>query len=684
MMGRKENKGKAGGGAMPERLIKKLHKLYFAVEKKQRKVQAALQKKMFISSEEGDFGKARMAEGSGGALELMEHQMADLIQERALQDELLRIIKDKKIQPVFQPIVSLKGGEVMGYEALARGPIDSPLHMPAQLFAIAAKHKMLLALEHVCREASIQQTKMLTAGQQLFLNLTPEVINDPEFRNGRTKQVVLHHGLLPEQVTFEITERTAISDFGNFTRALHHYRQQGYCIAVDDAGAGYSSLQAIAELYPDFIKLDMSIVRDIHNNPFKIAILEALVNLASAMNSKIIAEGVETVDELLTVMRLGVGYAQGFFFARPSNPPADISAEALDVIRAFRKKEAGRREKELGTSLGRVIGDIIEHVPTVPPETTTEQVEAKFAASAVRGVVVLQNSKPIGLVMKNRLYFHLGSYYGVSVYQKRSVELVMDSSPLIVNADLPLEAVSKIAMSREESNLYDLIIVVRDGLYVGVVSIMNLLNNITQLQVLCAHNSNPLTGLPGNLMIEEQLRRLLSKEVEFAVLYIDLNNFKAYNDKYGFEHGDQVLLMTAETLSRSLASEGQGDDFLGHIGGDDFIIITSAERAERIANAIIEIFDQEIRSAFPSEDLARGYIQVKNRRGAMEKFPITSISVAGVSNQYREFHNYWEIPEVAAELKKAAKQQKGSCFVFDRRKKKDNVLNRDKRSGTFS
>jgi diguanylate cyclase (GGDEF)-like protein len=656
---------------MPARLIKKIQKLYSELEKKQKKVQAAIQKTTITSKESTEQKQANEgARGSGSAHELMGHQMAELIQERTLHDELLRIIRDKKILPVFQPIVSLKDGEIMGYEALARGPADSPLHMPAQLFSVAVKHNLLLALEHICRELSIQQTQMLTPGQQLFLNVTPEVINDPEFRNGRTKQVVLHQGLIPEQITFEITERTAISDYGNFTRALHHYRTQGYCIAVDDAGAGYSSLQAIAELYPDFIKLDMSIVRDIHNNPFKIAILEALVNLASAMNSKIIAEGVETVDELLTVMKLGVGYAQGFFFARPANPPAAIAEEALDVIRKFRKKEAGRRAKEVGTSLGRVIGDIIEHVPTVNPETTTEQVEERFAASSVRGVVVLQGNKPMGLVMKNRLYFHLGSYYGVSLYHKRPVELVMDASPLIVNADLPLEAVSKIAMSREESNLYDLIIVVQDGQYVGVVSIMNLLNNITQLQVLCAHNSNPLTGLPGNLVIEEQLRRLLSTAAEFAVLYIDLNNFKAYNDKYGFERGDQVLLMTSETLSRSLAREGQGDDFLGHIGGDDFIIITTPDRAERVAAAIIEFFDQEIQAAFSEEDLSRGCIQVKNRKGIMEKFPVTSISIAGVSNKYREFQNYWEIPEVAAELKKAAKQQGSSCFVFDRRKKK--------------
>jgi len=172
-------------------------------------------------------------------------------------------------------------------------------------------------------------------------------------------------------------------------------------------------------------------------------------------------------------------------------------------------------------------------------------------------------------------------------------------------------------------------------------------------------------------MIEEKLRCLLTNEARFAVLYVDLNNFKAYNDKYGFERGDAVLLMTAETLSRALAREGQGEDFLGHIGGDDFLIITSPDRAENIARAIIEIFDKEIRAAYSAEDLERGYIQVKNRRGVLEKYPVTSISVAGVSNKYRNFANYWEIPEVAAELKKAAKQQKGSGFVFDRRKSRN-------------
>ena len=648
---------------MPKRLMKELQKLYHAVEKKQLKKKAKLQ--------EEALAKEGMRDGEikpVSSKEAYAKNMAELVKERDLLEELLRIIREQKITPVFQPIVDLRNGSIMGFESLARGPANSPLHMPATLFSTASRHNMTLPLEQVCREMAIRNMKGLGKKQQLFLNITPGVINDPEFQNGTTKRIALSHGVDPEQITLEITERTAISDYANFSRALLHYRRQGYNIAVDDAGAGYSSLQAIAELYPDHIKLDMAIVRDIHTNPFKRAILEALVNLAAATNSKVIAEGVETKDELLAVMKMGVGYAQGYYLARPAYPPLKVSQEALQVIVGYRKQEAAKKSRDESILLGMVIGDIVEHVPVVEPETRVDHVEEMFAASSVRGVAVVQGRRPVGLLMKNRLYYHLGTYYGVSLYQKRSVELVMDNAPLIVNADLPLEAVSKIAMSRNESVLYDLIMVVKNDQYIGVVSIMNLLNHITQLQVQCAHNSNPLSGLPGNLVIEDRIRRLLGQEGDFAVLYIDLNNFKAYNDKYGFERGDKVLLLTAEILSRSVAREGDGNDFLGHIGGDDFIIITTTERAEAIGQAIIQFFDEEIRSLYSEDDLERGFIQVKNRKGHLEKYPVMSIAVAGVSNQFRPFDNYWEIPEVAAELKKLAKQKGKSSVVFDRRR----------------
>lgn len=235
------------------------------------------------------------------------------------------------------------------------------------------------------------------------------------------------------------------------------------------------------------------------------------------------------------------------------------------------------------------------------------------------------------------------------------------------SADLFLEAVSQIAMSREEYNLYDYIIVVREGVYQGVVSIMNLLNNITQQQIRCAHNANPLTGLPSNLFISDRLKDLVDRRQPFAVLYLDLDNFKAYNDKYGFERGDRIILMTAQLLSSCLATSEGGGQFLGHIGGDDFIIIAQAKTAPGLAERIISEFDREIRNYYGREDLQRGTIEVKNRRGELENFPIMSISIAMVSTENVQFDNYLQVGEVAADLKKRAKQIPGSCFVVNRR-----------------
>ncbi len=584
-----------------------------------------------------------------------------------LREELEHIIKHKKISPVYQPIVNLKTGATMGYEALSRGPADSPLHYPAKLFNIAVETGLLLPLEQVCREAALKQMTALAADQQLFLNMNAAVIKDPHFRGGLTKAFLIENGLNPAQVTFEITERTAITDFESFSKSLNHYRQQGYYIAVDDAGAGYSSLEAIAALRPNYIKLDRSIVYEVNKDPLKQAMLDAMVRLAAVINSQIIAEGIETADELSILISKGVHYGQGYFLARPSFPPPELSQEVLEVIAKcnFQDTQAkSRSHKGLGVS----IGEIVEPIPTVESTTTVNVVEEIFTTRQANGVVIVDADRPVGLLMRDKLYYQLGTNYGISLYYRRPVNRVMEKKPLIVTTDLPLETVSQMAMSREEHHLYDFIIVAKDGKYLGAVSVMSLLNHITNLQLRKAHNSNPLTGLPGNLVIEEHLKALLESKEPFAVMYLDLDNFKAYNDKYGFECGDQVLLLTSQIISRSINKSGCTDDFVGHIGGDDFIIITRPEYVENMSNTIIDLFDREIKNLYNPLDLAKGYIEVKNRRGQPEKFPVVSISIAVITNHRpTKITNYLEIAEIAAELKKIAKQRPGSCLVYDQR-----------------
>ncbi|MBV9271156.1 MAG: response regulator [Candidatus Eremiobacteraeota bacterium] len=180
---------------------------------------------------------------------------------------------------------------------------------------------------------------------------------------------------------------------------------------------------------------------------------------------------------------------------------------------------------------------------------------------------------------------------------------------------------------------------------------------------------SPLTRLPGNLAIEAELRRRLSDVEKFAVLYEDLDHFKAFNDVYGFTHGDEAIQLIASITVDVVRRRGTPRDFVGHIGGDDFIVVTDPDRAEEIAQATIDEFTREIRTLYSPQDLRRGYLETRDRRGALNRFPIMTISIAIVSNEQREFSNYAQVGEAAAELKGYAKSIAGSVFVKDKRRK---------------
>ena len=183
-----------------------------------------------------------------------------------------------------------------------------------------------------------------------------------------------------------------------------------------------------------------------------------------------------------------------------------------------------------------------------------------------------------------------------------------------------------------------------------------------------AENANPLTKLPGNVVIQEEVERRIRLGEKFVVIYCDLDNFKAFNDKYGVHKGDDAIKLTADIFKEAVQNVGGTDDFIGHEGGDDFLLVTTPQRAEKIANYITQEFDQRIRSLYSQEDLQRGYIEAKARHTEeIMKFPIMTISLAGVTNIVRPINNYAEVTNIAAGLKKKAKKLPGSVFVLDKR-----------------
>ena len=179
---------------------------------------------------------------------------------------------------------------------------------------------------------------------------------------------------------------------------------------------------------------------------------------------------------------------------------------------------------------------------------------------------------------------------------------------------------------------------------------------------------SPITELPGNKAIEQALSERIESGRKFALLYVDLDDFKAFNDYYGFTAGSDVIRMTGDVLARALQENSSGDDFLGHVGGDDFVVLTPVESAEAVSKDIIRLFDEGIRKHYNPEDLTKGYIVSIDRRGYVMKFPIMTISISIVHNENRQLSDPGQIGRIAAELKKSAKDLEGSVYVFDRRK----------------
>jgi diguanylate cyclase (GGDEF)-like protein len=180
--------------------------------------------------------------------------------------------------------------------------------------------------------------------------------------------------------------------------------------------------------------------------------------------------------------------------------------------------------------------------------------------------------------------------------------------------------------------------------------------------------ANPLTGLSGNLEIQREISSRIAKEEQFAVIYVDLDNFKSYNDAYGYAKGDIAIKMTADILADMIQHFGNRDDFVGHIGGDDYVLVTTPDKMVTICRETITQFDERIKEIFNEEDLAKGFISTMNRRGNVENFPIMSISMAVVTNEYVNFQSHLQVAETASGVKKLVKAMDGSNYLVDRRR----------------
>ena len=576
---------------------------------------------------------------------------------------LLHIMEQRALTPLFQPVMDLQYGHLIGYEGLIRGPEGSVLHMPPALFRVAERAGLLVRLETLCLEMVMTQFERAALPGKLFVNISPFALLAGALSDDVLKNLLSKQRGLRNRIIFEITEASPKVNYAAIVAGLARLREQGFKIALDDLGEGFSSLRLWSEVRPDYVKLDKHFVVGIDKDPLKLQFVRSIKQIAEKSHTIIIAEGIEQRAELLVLKEMGICLGQGYFIGYPLAHP-DTIADAVTQVCLEVAPASVNPWTAVALRPERRAALLLAEVPTVSVHTSSEAALHILLVNPELNVLpVLDGKVAVGLL--NRTMVDKFSHgYIRDLYGRKPCTIFMDSNPLLVDVDMPIVALSQRVLMQGQKRFADGFILLRDNLYVGVGSNFALMQEMTKQQIQEARYANPLTMLPGNVPINEQIELLLGNAQCFWVCYVDLDNFKPFNDMFGYRRGDELIQLTANVLMQHVDKE---IDFVGHIGGDDFFVLFQSETWERRCQDILAAFDIALADFVRQENLGVTRYLAEDRRGNRVEygFPTLSIGVVPVTqHQFREIH---EIAAVAAEVKKSAKKMVGSSLYIDQR-----------------
>ena len=573
---------------------------------------------------------------------------------------LREIIEQRRLSALFQPIIDLKSGEFLGFEGLIRGPADSPLHSPINLFGAAEQQGLQLELEMLSRQIVLETFAKLNLPGNLFLNVSPETMAHPSFKNGQTLAFLEQLGIEPKRVIIEITENQPTFDFEGMRTALLHYRSMGFKIAIDDLGEGFSSLRLWSELRPEFIKVDMHFVQGVDRDPIKLQFLKSIQHIAESCGTQVIAEGVETEAELRVVKDIGIALGQGYYIARPSpTPPLLASTETSRIINSSNIAIFPKAEYNLRTQT--TAHKLLTYVEPVHPGTLIDYIFERFNANpALRIIPVVKKGAPLGLINRYHFIDRFAKPFQRELHGKKPCGDLVQSEPLLVERNMPIEELSHFLVEADSRHFADGFIITENGRYLGVASGQDLLRELTQMQLEAARYANPLTLLPGNVPINEHIERLLQANTPFVACYCDLDHFKPFNDTYSYRKGDEMIQLTGRILNWACDPKL---DFIGHIGGDDFILLMQSRDWKTRCEQALRSFEQAAGLMFRDEHLMAGGYPGEGRDGIVKFHPLTSLSIGATQVAPGLFVSHHEVSAAMTDAKKMAKKGIRQLFI---------------------
>jgi diguanylate cyclase (GGDEF)-like protein len=564
--------------------------------------------------------------------------------------EVAELVREQRITTLFQPIVDPRSRAVCGFEALSRGPSDSWLHSPQNLFAAARHGGVKLDLDFLCIQSAFRGFVAARVPGQLFINVSPETIyEEPNFTTRFLDLARAEHMQL-DRCVIELTEESLLEDYERLRAILQDLRDAGCEIAIDDLGAGSSGLRTWSELKPDYVKIDHYFVAGIDADSTKLEFVRSILDMGRAIGCRVIAEGVETERECRELVDLGLDRLQGNLLGRPGAAPKATLQQIESLDRSIVTQGALCAEH------------IAINVPPISPDTRVAEVVEMFHDSPnYLTLAVVKDGRPLGVVRREQLFALLTKPLHQEVYSKKPVSSVMESPTLLIDGQLRLEQASRLVTQKSRPRLTEEFVITKDGRYHGLGQTIDLLRLITEQQLQAAKHSNPLTLLPGNGAVRSCIDRLIEEKRRFLVCYFDLDAFKPYNDAYGYSQGDQVILHLAGLLKAGFSPLL---DFIGHLGGDDFLVVMrSADWRARVVK-VLQQFSADVASFYRPEHAEAGYIVGTDRDGHRREFPLLTLSVAALDSDTLGATSADAIAHLLAHVKKLAKQRAGNSFVL--------------------
>ena len=564
-----------------------------------------------------------------------------------------------KLDYAFQPIIYAQSGKLYAVEALLRNVQDIPnITTIDDLFDLVFSNDYLYEFDLLLREKAIKKFANINIPNlKLFYNLDNRIIYNKNYSSGNTQKILTKYNLSKDKIIFELSEKGTSIEQNALSTMLQRYKQSGYSIAIDDFGIGVSGLKLLYFSEANIIKIDRFFISNIDQDSKKKLFCSSIIDMAHIMGMQVIAEGVETQKEFYTCKDIGADFIQGFLVQKPTKNINEILPIYNDISNLILDDKREDQNKFIDEQF-------IDKIEPLPVNSSLYDIILHFKKNTDHNFVPIIDDFRyfLGIIYESDIKKISYSQYGLSLAQNQnfSTTLLKYLKPaLSVEISWGIDKILEMYNLNFQNSLG--IFITNSDKYLGFINLNSLLTMSYKRNIEIATNQSPLTKLPGNNQIEKFIANSF-RNIQINtthIIYFDFNDFKPFNDIYGFRQGDRAILIFSELLQKRYPK----NSFIAHIGGDDFFVGLTDFTFEDVFELTLDIqneFKYSAKNLYSNEDKELGYIVSKDRFGTTRNFNLLSVSCAIVEINCKS--NILNFDDTLNIMKKESKSSKEPVY----------------------